>query len=424
MRSSGRACVILILIAGLAAWAGTALAKASRCEECHRKLTPGQVADFNRGKMAAELTCEACHGAAHNSAKDVDKAQFPSISTCKRCHEAQAGQYLSGKHALGGLAVAAMPRTHMQPPAYIEGRRGCGGCHTQGITDQDARMGKKRFDYPYGFDCQNCHTRHAFSAAEARQPEACLPCHQGFDHPQWEMWSTSKHGVAFLADRAANLGRPGRAPTCQTCHMPDGDHRVFSAWGFLAVRLPEADQQWLNYRTSLLKGLGVLDKDGKPTARLEAVKAAKVARLTAEDFAAERARFTAVCRQCHAGRFVKANMAASDQMVREADALMAEAIEIVAELRGDGTLYRQKGEPVYPDLLAFYDVYSNLELTLYEMFMDHRMKTFQAGFHQNPEYATWYGYAKMVKDLSIIREDAARLRETRRLDERLPEEKP
>jgi len=49
-------------------------------------------------------------------------------------------------------------------------------------------------------------------------------------------------------------------------------------------------------------------------------------------------------------------------------------------------------------------VETHIELVLYEMFMDHRMKTFQGAFHFNPDYATWYGYAKMKKDLVEIRE--------------------
>ena len=35
--------------------------------------------------------------------------------------------------------------------------------------------------------CDACHTRHTFSAEEARQPQACQTCHMGFDHAQWEM---------------------------------------------------------------------------------------------------------------------------------------------------------------------------------------------------------------------------------------------
>ena len=45
-----------------------------------------------------------------------------------------------------------------------------------------------------------------------------------------------------------------------------------------------------------------------------------------------------------------------------------------------------------------------MEEILYEMFMDHRMKTFMGAFHINPDYTTWYGYAKMQKDLAEIRE--------------------
>jgi hypothetical protein len=42
--------------------------------------------------------------------------------------------------------------------------------------------------------------------------------------------------------------------------------------------------------------------------------------------------------------------------------------------------------------------------------MDHRMKAFQANFHMNPDYSTWYGYAKLKKDLTEIKELAAGMR--------------
>lgn len=38
------------------------------------------------------------------------------------------------------------------------------------------------------------------------------------------------------------------------------------------------------------------------------------------------------------------------------------------------------------------------------------MKAFQANFHMNPDYSTWYGYAKMVKDLVEIKELAKEMR--------------
>jgi hypothetical protein len=97
-------------------------------------------------------------------------------------------------------------------------------------------------------------------------------------------------------------------------------------------------------------------------------------------------------------------------MVKEADKLFAEAIDIVAGLYRDKIIVKKEGNASYPDLLAFYDVDTKVEQILYEMFMDHRMKTFQGAFHLNSDLSTWYGYAKMKKDLVEIRELAQDMR--------------
>ena len=382
----------------------------SECEKCHVKISPEQIKDFNRSLMSESLSCMDCHGDLHNGNNDIQKVQLPTIATCEACHSEQAAQYLSGKHALGLVAMEAMPYTHMQPKAFVEGQKGCGGCHTLGLRDQEARNSESRKYYRYGMDCQNCHTRHAFSRKEAAEPEACMTCHMGFDHAQWEMYSGAKHGVTYLMNRAIDPDNRSRAPRCQMCHMPDGNHRVFSAWGFLGVRLPEEDKEWMSYRTTILKGLGVLDADGNPTARLEIVKAGKVARLTKEEFETERKRFTDICTQCHSPDFVTQNMKNADLMIKESDKIFAEAIDIIAGLYKDGIIEKQKDNSIYPDLLTFYDVNTKIEQILYEMFMDHRMKTFQGAFHLNSDYSTWYGYAKMKKDLTEIKELAEEMR--------------
>jgi len=46
--------------------------------------------------------------------------------------------------ALGLIALEATPYTHMQPAAFIEGQKGCGGCHTLGLKDQKVRESDKR----------------------------------------------------------------------------------------------------------------------------------------------------------------------------------------------------------------------------------------------------------------------------------------
>jgi hypothetical protein len=390
---------IVLLAACVLLATPAAEAVSSPCEDCHAKINPLLVKDFNRGTMAETMTCAECHGENHTSDDDVAEAELPTIATCQACHEEKAEQYLAGKHAKGLLAVQALPFSHGQPESLVAGQKGCGGCHTLGLATEEDRKTPARQYYKYGMDCQNCHTRHAFSTAEAREPEACQTCHMGFDHAQWEMWSTSKHGVAYLLDREA-----ARGPTCQTCHMPDGDHRVRTPWGFLGVRLPEQDEVWMGYRVSILKGLGVLDAEGNPTALLEVVKLGDMARLDAETFNAERKRITDTCVKCHAANFVEQNMTNAEALLKDADELFAEAIEIVAGLRRDGIIEVGEGEGVYPQLLSFYDVSTHVEELLYEMFMDHRMKTFQGAFHLNYDYSMWYGYAKMKKDLVEIRE--------------------
>ncbi len=397
-----------LLFALIFIFASSLYSKPSKCEDCHRKVSPGIVKDFNRGKMSKFLTCKSCHGSAHKTAKDFAKAKLPTISTCKRCHKKQVKQYVSGKHNLGLLAITAFPGfAHKQPKAFIAGQKGCNGCHNLGIDNAKVRKSKLRQYYKYGMDCQNCHTRHAFSVKEAREPEACNSCHTGFDHAQWEMWYHSKHGSAYLTDRKAHRG-----PTCQDCHMPNGDHRVMTAWGFLALRLPEPDKEWLGYRVEILKALGVLDANGKPTKRLELVKAAKIARLTAKGWQEERNRMLNICKRCHSENFAKENLKNADLMIKASDKIFAQAIDIIRDLYKDGILKKETNQATwpYPDLLNFYEVNTPIEEKLYEMFMDYRMKTYQAAFHIMPDYTTWYGYAKLKETLVEIKHMAQQLR--------------
>ncbi len=396
MKGFSLACLAGLLLAAPA----TVLAGESKCIGCHKKVTPGVVKDFLGGAMGkAGTDCADCHGTAHTGANDTAKAAMPTEKTCQKCHQKQHGQYAEGKHALAWVAMSAMPTNGIQPHPYIQGLKGCGGCHKVG-----ARTEEQRAASPFGSPCDSCHTRHKFSKAEAKKPEACRTCHMGFDHPQWEMWSGSKHGVIYQTE-----GDTGRAPTCQTCHMEEGNHRVMTSWGFLALRLPEDDAEWMGYRATILKGLQVLDPAGNATGRLDVVKAGKVARLSKEEWQAERDRMIKVCSKCHSSNYAKTNLANADAMIKEADKLMAEGIEIVADLYGKGIIKPQANKIAYPDLLTFYDAITPIEQTLYVMFLEHRMRAFQGAFHMNPDYVTWYGLAEMKKDLVEIKHEAQRM---------------
>ena len=389
-------------------------ALAQQCVECHKKITPNIVSDWQLSQHSKnEVDCSVCHGDQHRSAQDVDKVRIPTPETCGACHETQVQQFKNGKHALAWAAMKAMPTTHWQPMALIEGMKGCGGCHKIGLKTEAEINELKKNGAGFGTaSCDACHTRHIFSTQEARQPQACQTCHMGFDHPQWEMYSASKHGVRYLLKQNKTLPETVAAPTCQTCHMQEGNHAVRTAWGFLAVRLPmPEDKQWAADRATILQGLGVLDPDGKPTARLDVVKAADVVRLTQEDWQKERDKMVKTCNQCHSVNFARAELEKGDQMIREADRLMAEAIRIVAALYKDGILAKPKAYAyAFPDLLTFHDAPTTIEQRLFVMYLEHRMRAFQGTFHANPDYALWYGWSEMQRDLTEIKTIAEELR--------------
>lgn len=401
--------------------------KRNVCVECHSKQTPGVVSDWKISRHAKlGVGCETCHGDRHKSATDFANAEIPTPDTCATCHAERVEQFKKGKHAAAWAAMKAMPTAHWQPMQLMEGMKGCGGCHKIGLKSKEEIAGLKKSGTSFGTaSCDSCHTRHTFSVKEAREPQACQTCHMGFDHPQWEMYSESKHGVRHELKAHGALPANAAAPTCQTCHMPDGNHGVRTAWGFLAVRLPmPEDKQWAADRVTILQALGVLTPDGKPTARLDVVKAADVARLTQEDWQAERDKMIKTCNQCHSVNFAKEQLANSDEMIRNADRLMAEAIRVVADLYKDGVIKKPASyAAAFPDLLTFHDAPTVIEQKLFVMFLEHRMRAFQGAFHSAPDYALWYGWSEMQRDLTEIKELAADMRDRSRGKEPAPQPK-
>jgi hypothetical protein len=388
--------------------------KAQNCVECHIKETPNIVTDWQLSRHSRnEVGCEDCHGSGHTSAADVAKVTFPTPKTCGACHQDRVDQFMKGKHSAAWLALKAMPTTHMLPMALVDGMKGCGGCHKVGVkTDEEIATLRAQGSTHGNASCDACHTRHTFSVQEARQPQACQTCHMGFDHPQWEMYSASKHGVRYLLKQNGTLPASTSAPTCQDCHMVDGNHEVRTPWGFLAVRLPlPADSQWKADQVTILQALGVLDPAGNPTARLDVVKAGDVARLTQDSFDAEREKLTKVCGNCHSDKFAKGELAKGDDMIRQADHLLAEAIRVISDLYKDGILAKPASyAAAFPDLLTFQDAPTPIEQRLFVMHLEHRMRCFQGTFHANPDYALWYGWSEMVRDLSEIKEMAVQMR--------------
>lgn len=369
----------------------------ANCITCHEQLNPGLVQQWRDSKHAQadkRVDCATCHGSDHQTAEDADKAKPATPKTCKKCHFKQVKSFSKGKHALAGVSAKAIPMMGNQPEAVQ--KMACMGCHYVGQENEDGSVGR----------CDACHTRHLFSAAEARKPEACETCHMGEDHSQYEMWKSSKHGVVHGHDPDS-----GRAPVCQDCHFQDGDHAVMTGWGFLGLRLPNPTEEWTNDTLTIVKAIGPwgLDEEGMAQ-RVGAIKALKLARLDEEEFQAQRQKMLKACEKCHAASYGRKHLELADEIIRETTHLMAEAVRVVEGLYADGILPVTADGPKHPDLLMFYDSPTEIEQELYRMFMFHRQKAFQGAIHVNPDYMHWFGWAPMKSSYQRIQEMAGNMR--------------
>ena len=377
------------------------------CIDCHTKVTPAVVAEWQQSKHSTNMvSCLMCHGVEHMSENDVDKAAPVKPELCMMCHETQGKQFAAGKHALAWEAVKGLPSAHWQPMALMEGLKGCSSCHKIGFKDPKEIRDLRNEGAGFGIaSCDNCHTRHAFSVEEARQPKTCQVCHRGFDQPLWEIYASSRHGIRYALKKEGTLAESTPAPTCQACHMEAGNHEVRAAWGFLGIRLPLAgDEAWAESQKTVLQALGMLDPEGKPTARYALIEEMDLARLTQEAWQKERSRMEKTCLGCHPAVFVSRHFEDGDRMVMEGDLLLAEAIRIVAGLYKDNILESPWNYPYsFPDLLAVHDARTQIEERLYLMFLRHRMNAFQGAFHGNPNYAFQRGLSAMKQELAGIR---------------------
>ncbi|MBN1211895.1 MAG: hypothetical protein JXA92_04900 [candidate division Zixibacteria bacterium] len=220
---------------------------AGKCLTCHKEITPGLYKQWYESPHAAmDIGCIDCHRA---ESGDVDAFQHEGalIATlvtpadCGQCHDDEAEQVQRSYHATAGeiLESADAYLAHVaggEPVAIL----GCESCHGAKVEIDPAApnklsakswpnsgIGRLNPDGSKG-SCNACHTRHSFSVAQARQPEACSKCHLGPDHPQREIYEESKHGNAYYTHfDDMNLSADDwvvgedyfEAPTCATCHM-------------------------------------------------------------------------------------------------------------------------------------------------------------------------------------------------------------
>ncbi|MEW8506463.1 MAG: multiheme c-type cytochrome [Candidatus Thiodiazotropha sp.] len=195
---------------------------ATLCIQCHEGITPGIVNDWRASRHALSdepVYCNDCHGSDHQ------RLHLPTPRICGGCHEKQHGEFRDEarygfpSHVLAMERAVDAPHFADKPKAEVQS---CVQCHSVATK------------------CDSCHTRHRFSATEARRPEACITCHSGPPHPDDESYFGSAHGKIYLTegkdwDWSKKLAKGNyRAPTCAYCHMDEGRHQVAdkSLWKF------------------------------------------------------------------------------------------------------------------------------------------------------------------------------------------------
>ena len=309
-----------------------ALVRASgKCAECHSRQQVSVVHEYELSVHAKKnVNCLDCHQPAANQAK-VDHHGFViatalTAGNCRNCHEPIYQQFLRSRHAApswaavygeGGLSeeqVAFSEKYHpgackraAHPFVDLEGdaamASGCAKCHSVGRPNEDGTIGT----------CTACHARHTASVAIARLPSTCGQCHLGPDHSQLEIYTESKHGMMFDAQRALlNLdAEPKRlttrdmfVPTCATCHMS----------GINGLKTTHDTSERLSYWLA------------------DAISKQR------PNYALAQANMQEVCLQCHTKQVVERVYREAEQVVEATNEKVKAAQAIVDGLRSDGIL--------------------------------------------------------------------------------------
>ena len=394
------ALAVLLLAAASPASAVTITPEA--CVNCHTFVTPGIVTQFNEGAMSQNgVTCVSCHGNDHDVIAQ-NNGHVPA-STCAGCHPQQYAEFTAKdaqntiveKHALGWTRMTAAARYAVMPAA--ERATMCERCHNIGYVWPDQSIGK----------CDSCHTRHVFSAAEAREPEACGTCHMGPDHEQIDMWEKSKHGVVYVTEKERVGGDPSRAPSCVTCHMP---------------MLENGAGQPLVHNVSTNVTFGTVAQGAELAGSPLSVP---MRTITQADFTSRRSKMLAVCSQCHAKEgFAAVQLANADQVKMDIDAKLWDPVMRIRGLWYDGLLdpmpANRPPNPAYPSVNGglvlvlggqqLYGGTSAIEQLLFQTYKYDHVSTFKGAYHINPDYSHWYGWARVLPDLDQIKGEEARLR--------------
>lgn len=357
------------------------------CVTCHRDETPGIVQQYAYSTMAAaEVSCRDCHQVPADYPLAVEHEgsiilAAPTSARCGECHQQEVAEFNSSRHGLpayiavfGSQELSAehlalyesIPEGGYSPDksrnaiAALEGpdmtKFTCEGCHNIGKPAADGSVGQ----------CQKCHIRHQYSLEQARKPETCNHCHIGPDHPQYEIYVESPHGIAYAtmgddwhwdAEAGTLSTEDFPAATCAICHMSGfgdqptthdvGDRLTWFLFAPVSTRRP--------------------------------------------DWESNMAAMQGVCIECHNENFINTFYTEADLATERVNEWVLESREIIAPLIEAGLLTDAPfDEPI--------------DFTFFNLW-HHWGRTAKFGtWMQGPDYAQWHGAYEVLHDLAELKE--------------------
>ena len=362
------------------------------CVTCHREESPGIVQQFAHSSMAAaEVTCRDCHEVPSDYAGAIEHEGTylltgPTPAKCESCHETEVAQFNASRHALPSYVAYAgtAPLTTAQLAMYeaipegsfspdksrnalhkLEGEAityfACESCHNVGKPQADGSVG----------ECQSCHLRHSFSLEQVRKPETCNACHIGPDHPQWEIYQESPHGIAYMT----------------------GGH----AWNWEAEpgTLTPVDMPSATCATCHISGFGAAETSHDVGERLTWYLFAPISQRR-PNWEANMEQMQGVCRDCHTEPFIETFYAKADAATESVNAWVAESNAIVQPLKD-------------AELLTAAPFDQPIDFTYFNLW-HHWGRTAKFGaWMQGPDYVQWHGAYEVLHERAELREMADEL---------------
>jgi hypothetical protein len=373
------------------------------CVDCHRQLTPGIYKDWSESiHSRVNVGCYDCHKSPGKDSNMTNRehlnnfekpvAIVVSPQRCAGCHPKEFNEYSKSKHANTIEIMGKIDKwIQFGLNNAVERNTGCYACHGTVVEVKDGKplsgtwpnvgVGRKNPDGSLG-SCSSCHTRHKFSAIEARKPEACGQCHLGPDHPQTEIYSESKHGAVYQAegnswnwspeDNKWTAGRDYRTPTCAACHMSRAAD--VPATHDATERLSWETQSPLTIRPSEFKAFPA-----------------------ATDWQKERNKMISICGQCHSDTWTSGHFSNFDSAVLNYNDNYYKPIEtIMNDLYSRGLLTKAN----------YFD--EEIEWDYYEFWHHEGRRARMGAAMMAPDYAWWHGFYEMKhRYLKLIKESDA-----------------